>query len=121
MIAVLVCGGRDYRDRLRVFEELDALRPSLVVHGARPVWRQCPDWFADEWAAERGVMVERMPPLRDPRLHPKDWPAHNARMVAWLLALMPGYRVLVLAFRGGRGTADIVRLARQAGVQVRST
>jgi hypothetical protein len=113
---VLVCGGRDYADGKRVFAELDALmRPAfaagdaefVVIHGNAPG----ADTLADAWAARRNVG-------REP--YGADWkangraagPIRNARMLA------EGRPDLVLAFPGGRGTADMVRKANRAGVKV---
>lgn len=110
---VLVCGGRDYRDRRRVFEFLDAVHDlagpiTLIRHGdARGA-----DTLADEWAAARGVP-------RDP--HPANWYpqpgrldrsagfARNARM-----AKLP--MDLCIAFPGGNGTADMARRAEAVGI-----
>ena len=111
---VLVTGGRSYGDRGRVFAELDRLNLanpiSCVIHGAAPG----ADTLADEWALERGICQIRYP------VTPKEWrtigrgagPARNARM------LKEGRPSLVMAFPGGRGTADMVRKARAAGVMV---
>jgi hypothetical protein len=112
-MTVLVCGGRDYRDRAAVFRELDAIHAAcpimLLVQG------QCPtgaDQHAREWAKTRGVRS---------RGYQADWRAHgraagpirNAEMLA-----DSGAR-FVVAFPGGRGTIDMVRRAKAAGVPVR--
>lgn len=51
---LLVCGGRDYADRDRVFEVLDAVaskHPNItILHGAA----SGADAIAEEWAKERG-------------------------------------------------------------------
>lgn len=51
---VLVCGGRDYDDRARVFAELDALQPiRMVIHGnARGA-----DALAHQWGLSRRVQA----------------------------------------------------------------
>lgn len=105
---VLVCGGRNYADRARVYKVLDELRPSVVIHGAA----RGADTLAANWAYTRGV--EQLP-------FPADWEAHgrgagprrNAKMLA------EGKPDLVVAFPGGNGTADMVARSRRAGVQVR--
>lgn len=65
---------------------------------------------AAEWARRSHVPVES---------YPADWrrgkgagPERNARMLA------EGWPDLVVAFPGGRGTADMVRRAKAAGVRV---
>ena len=107
---VLVCGGRDYADSMRVERELDALakwtaKISIIEGGASGA-----DAFAHRWAQKRNAPIQTFR---------ADWEAHgkaagpirNAKM----LAAGPD---LVLAFPGGKGTADMVRRARLAGVKV---
>jgi len=115
---VIVCGGRDYQDRDRVFAALDLAharrRIALLVHGAciDPV-RGCllgADRWADEWARERGVDVEP---------HPADWatwgkgagPMRNKQMAE---AGAHG----CIAFPGGTGTASMTRQAEANGIPV---
>lgn len=115
---VLVCGGRDFTDREAVFSEIDAINngdseghgPSeitCIIHGCA----SGADTLASEWARLRGVPVEgyraewekhgrRAGPLRNQRMLDEGEPDH------------------VVAFPGGRGTADMVRRARKAGVYV---
>lgn len=110
---VLVCGGRDYADSAEVDGVLSSLHAesvdgiSFVIHGDAPG----ADALAGCWAEENDVPVLRFP---------ADWAAHgraagplrNAQMLA------EGRPSLVVAFPGGRGTADMVRRARAAGVHV---
>lgn len=108
---VLVCGGRNYDNQDRVNAVLDRLHNDagvdcLIEGGARGA-----DHLGMTWAAHKGVPRER---------YDADWenqgsfagPARNKRM------LDEGKPDLVIAFPGGRGTADMVRKARKAGVQV---
>jgi hypothetical protein len=110
---VLVCGGRDYADRVTLFRVLDMMRDSphgigCIIHGAA----RGADALAGAWAAERGI--ECVP-------FPADWngdgrraagPIRNSRMLA------EGKPDIVVAFPGGNGTADMVRKAEAAGVRV---
>lgn len=104
---LLVCGGRDFTDRDWLYSVLDDIKPAVVIHGAAPG----ADTLAGDWAKERGVPVEA---------YPADWDKHgraagpirNSRM------LREGKPDLVLAFPGGRGTANMVKQAGQAGVGV---
>ncbi|UJW87931.1 DUF2493 domain-containing protein [Devosia sp. SL43] len=111
MTRVLVCGGRDYNDAARVFAVLDKMHDhagidAIIEGGARGA-----DACGKEWAYRRQVEVETFE---------ADWenqgsfagPARNKRM------LDEGKPDLVIAFPGGRGTADMVRKARKAGVEV---
>jgi hypothetical protein len=108
---VLVCGGRDYADVGALNEALDALHReravTLLIHGAA----RGADSLAAAWARSRGI-----PTLAFPANWKKDGKAagfvRNARM------LRDGRPDLVVAFPGGKGTAHMVRLARDAGVPV---
>lgn len=108
---VLVCGGREYGDADRVYRVLDALevergRIGVVIHGGAPG----ADWLADCWGVDRGKGRERY--TADWTRGPRGGPERNARMIR------EGRPDLVVAFPGGRGTADMVRRARAAGVEV---
>jgi hypothetical protein len=109
---VLVCGGRNYTDFPTVYDVLDEIdRKRRITHvitgGAAGA-----DQFATGWAMAR---------LRQPQVFLAAWgdhgkkagPIRNQRM------LDEGKPDLVVAFPGGRGTADMVRRARAAGVAVR--
>ncbi len=108
---VLVCGGRDYRDAGRVLEVLDRIHAQdlveVVIHGCAPG----ADELGRRWAEHRHI--EQLP-------FPPDWaglgraagPRRNQMM------LEQGKPDLVVAFPGGHGTADMVRRARAAGVEV---
>lgn len=111
MTRVLVCGGRNYWNRKRVAEVLDAghrkLNFSLVIQGGAGG----ADLLASEWAGRRGVLLTT---------YRADWrrlgksagPTRNRRMLA------EGRPDIVVAFPGGRGTRSMVEIAREAGVRV---
>lgn len=104
---VLVCGGRDYDDRARVYTVLDEVNPEWVIHGnARGA-----DTLAADWARSRNRRVIACPAnwARDGK---RAGPIRNQNM----LGQQPD---LVIAFPGGRGTADMVQRARKAGIDVR--
>ena len=109
---VLVCGGRDFNDRellARVLGDLHAASPISVVieggaHGA--------DTLAFKWASE-GNRCGTCSYAADWRAHGRAaGPIRNAQM------LDEGKPDLVVAFPGGKGTADMVARARRAGVRV---
>lgn len=66
---IIVCGADDYEDRERVFAALDLAHErqpiTLLVHGAALNLKKGEllgvDRWADEWALERDVAVERHP------------------------------------------------------------
>ena len=113
---VLVTGGRAFPDRESVVARLAACRQEaqqwgltlIVIHGACPTGA---DHWAALWCRRKGVEERRFPAQWD------IWgrsagPRRNQQM------LDEGQPDLVLAFPGGRGTADMVRRARAMGVLV---
>jgi hypothetical protein len=108
---VLVCGGRYYRRADRVNLTLDALHAAepiaVIVHGCAPG----ADMLAQQWAARAGVGAMGFRAHWDTDGHAAG-PIRNARM------LKDAAPDLVVAFPGGRGTEDMVRRARAAGVPV---
>lgn len=109
---ILVCGGRNYADELRVFDVLDDCRKwfaasfCIITGGARGA-----DRFAGMWAESRGVCSIRVP---------APWTVYglSAGMLrnSWMLYFCKPE--LVIAFPGGNGTAGMIKLAREAGVDV---
>lgn len=111
MTRVLVCGGRDYDDHTTLYAVLDKYHHEvgidvLIEGGARGA-----DRMASFWAADRDVTPER---------YEADW-EHFGKMAGGMRnqrMLNEGKPDLVIAFPGGKGTADMVRKARRAGVEV---
>jgi len=90
-------------------DQLHAARPlaRVIAGGARGA-----DTIAAEWAVARDIPANVF--MADwEGLGRKAGPIRNQRM------LDEGKPDLVVAFPGGRGTADMVRRAREAGVEVK--
>jgi hypothetical protein len=120
---VLVCGGRDYNDWPKVREVLDVLAtryskfytpkgnwlPSdfvIIAGGARGADELGAQWAAVNWCDYKEFKA-------DWALHGKAaGPIRNQQM------LDKGKPDLVVAFPGGKGTADMVRRAKAAKVKV---
>jgi YspA, cpYpsA-related SLOG family len=111
---VLVCGGRDYADRESVYNTLCDLDSApcgpitCVIHGdARGA-----DRLGMQWARDMGD-IEDMAFPADWKLHGRAaGPIRNGEMLA------RGKPDLVVAFPGGRGTADMVAQAKRVGIRV---
>lgn len=109
---VLVCGGRDYKDKDFVFDVLaeqhDILgRIDVIIQGGA----RGADTFAAQWAASRAV----------PNWEFKaDWERYGrgAGAVRNGIMLKDGKPQLVIAFPGGNGTQDMVVRAKKAGLPV---
>ena len=107
---VLVCGGRDYPVS-KVVEWLDnnlvPINVEAIVHGGA----KGADLGAEKWAERHNVL--RL-------IFPANWkergrsagPIRNQAMID------EGKPDMVIAFPGGRGTADMVRRATAAGLRI---
>lgn len=112
---LLVCGGRNYADVARLEAVLDAVRRKHAIEVL--IEGECPtggaDKLAREWAESRGVPVDPYPvdhELDGP--WPYAGPNRNRRMFSDSDATHG------VAFEGGRGTADMVRVMKDAGIPV---
>ncbi len=112
MIKILVCGGRDYSERRLLYEELDKVHAEnqiaiVITGGARGA-----DSLAVDWASIRNIQV---------LIYNANWKTHgrkagplrNQRMID------EGEPDLVIAFPGGKGTADMVRRAKIAKIAMK--
>jgi hypothetical protein len=107
---ILVCGGRNFSNYHVIYSVLDGYLGSvdLVVNGNATG----ADEWATSWAKENGVPVSVFCPDWK-RLGKAAGPIRNQRMID------EGKPDLVIAFPGGRGTADMVNRAKIAGIPVR--
>lgn len=113
MRTILICGGRDYRDWDGFCRTMRAVLVDVqgeelrIVHGGA----SGADAMAARWASEHSYQCVA---------YEADWaregraagPQRNQRM------LDAEHVSLVVAFPGGRGTADMVRRAEAKGIQV---
>lgn len=122
---VLVCGGRDYKDRDKVHNTLYDLcdkhglwsepdeygnrlpGPITIIHGGA----KGADSWADDWAVVNWTGLWEFK---------ADWDKHGkaAGFIRNKQMLEEGKPDLVVAFPGGKGTAMMVDLAKKAGVEV---
>ena len=106
---ILVCGGRNFNDHDLFGRTVDPYTPvvRLIIHGGATG----ADEMAHNWADWYDIPEQ---------YHVANWseygkaagPIRNQAMID------EGKPDLVLAFPGGRGTADMVRRARAAGIKV---
>jgi hypothetical protein len=110
MTRVLVTGGRDYRDCDKVADVLDRLRPTFLIEGGADGADTC----AWGWAKRN------LPPECRLSIKPnyKKFGRYRAPLLRNQQMLDEGKPDVVVAFPGGSGTADMVRRARRAGVEV---
>ena|SRR3990167_8122324 len=108
---VLVCGGRDFDDSYLFWEYMDNLRAEGMDHiisgGARGA-----DHLAEMYADREEINID---------VYPADWEkfGKSAGYIRNKQMLIEGRPDLVIAFPGGKGTAMMVKLAKEAGVPVK--
>lgn len=111
MVTAIVCGGRDYRNKARVYQILDAAVERLGVDFIVQGVADGADYLAWQWADERGVKCGSYPAHWDEHGR-KAGPIRNQAM------LDEAGATIVIAFGGGRGTNHMVDIARKAGLRV---
>lgn len=114
---ILVCGGRDFEDWGLLSAELhdliydgdhtDYSKITIISGMARGA-----DMLAVRFAIENNCIL---------RKYPANWASLGkaAGMIRNKQMLKEGKPDIVLAFRGGRGTANMVSLSKKAGVTVK--
>ncbi len=123
MMHVIICGGTDYiltPEDIHWLNTLARLHDIVkVLHGGAPGV----DRAAKRWALSCGMEVQEFL-ARWTQEGISAGPRRNAKMLWYLLGTHGAPPVpatiarAVLAFPGNRGTADMVRKAHKAGVQV---
>lgn len=129
---VLVCGGRTYEDSDTLSLVLDTIHVSVgierIIHGdagkfydypshysvpegALPGFWVGADKLAGQWARRRGVSES---------FHKADWKKYGRKAGPIRNQYMLDHHQpdLVVAFPGGRGTADMVKRAKAGGYKV---
>lgn len=107
---VLVCGGRDFDGYAYLKSVLDLLPPDedreFCCGGARGA-----DALCERYCRENFYIC---------RVYEADWDTHGkaAGPIRNQQMLDEFYPDVVIAFQGGRGTADMVNRARGAGIEI---
>lgn len=114
---VLVCGGRYYNNKEKMFSVLNRVlqicntngKTLIIIHGAAP-------------GADRlcGLWADTHLPIDNVRAFPADWdryrkaagPIRNQQM------LVEGKPHVIIAFKGGTGTANMTSIGKKANVPV---
>ena len=116
---VLVCGGRDFTNKELLFntlwnlmdqrktEEYVCTDEYTIIHGDA----KGADSLADLFAYTYGTNLD---------VYPADWNTYGkaAGAIRNKQMLEEGKPDLVIAFPGGKGTANMVKLALEAGIEV---
>ena len=104
---ILVCGGRDYKDRNKVKEVLSAYTPDCIIQGGA----LGADRLAYFYSVDHGITDVTFP---------AEWEKYGkkAGYIRNVQMLEEGKPDLVIAFPGGKGTAMMIKIAKEAGVPV---
>ena len=111
MTRVLVCGGRDFSDTALAYSVLDKLHKDRLIGVVIEGDARGADRIAGYWA--RKNRIENLK-------YPADWDkiGRRAGLARNRQMLREGKPDVVVAFPGGSGTAHMVRIAKEAGVEV---
>ena len=111
-LTVLVCGGRTYNNKETIHEVLSSIHKetpiSVLIHGAA----KGADTLAGCWARENNIKEKQCPAL---------WNTYGkaAGSIRNQQMLDSNTVELVIAFPGGKGTADMINRAKKSGIEVK--
>ena len=110
-IKVLVCGGRNFDDYDYLADKLDALDGRYAIDEIIQGEARGADALAERWAKLRAVKCTGFR---------AEWSTYGRRAgpLRNLRMLQEGRPDLVVAFAGGKGTANMISQAKAAGVRV---
>lgn len=105
---VLVCGGRNYNNCDHVCNVLGQINPTVVIAGGAKGADTCAEHYADGRICGKEI-------------YRADWKTHGkkAGILRNIQMLEKGKPDLVVAFPGGTGTAHMVKIAKEANVEVK--
>jgi hypothetical protein len=110
---VLVCGGRDYNDEGKLFSALNKIDSETPITVIINGMARGADKMSSYWAqvTSNEIKMEE---------YPAQWNVYgkSAGYKRNTQMLVEGKPDLVVAFPGGRGTAMMVKIAKDAGVEV---
>lgn len=106
---IIVTGGRDHDDPELVWRTLDKADPDVVIQGECETGA---DKYAREWCEHHGKpCIGMLAPWK--ALGKAAGPIRNGWMIKFNLPIAGA-----IAFKGGRGTQDMIRQAEEAGIKV---
>lgn len=109
-LRIIVCGGRHYSDYGTVERILSGIHDLTPIRHLYHGNATGADQLGDTWGRRAKISVHPVP---------AQWKKYGLRAGPIRNQHMLGQRIdLVVAFPGGRGTADMVNRAKKAGVRV---
>lgn len=106
----IVCGGRDYGDRERVYSNLDRVNEKCQIHLIIEGGANGADTLARDWALNRGIQVATFHANWN-RFKGYAGPLRNQAMAN----MRPDG---LIAFPGGKGTAGMIKICEDMDIKV---
>ncbi len=108
---IIVCGGRDYWNRVKVDQVLSAVEAKHGIDAIIQGVANGADLLAAEWGWDHDIPVGS---------YPADWSTHGKKAgILRNIEMLKGSNPdALIAFPGGRGTAHMVGIAKAAGLFV---
>lgn len=106
---ILVCGGRKFNDPVIVNATLDAVHATKGIDVLIQGGADGADWLARMWAKNNNIRCEQ---------YHAEWAKHGkaAGPIRNQQMIDEGKPDLFVAFPGGKGTADMVKRLKAAGI-----
>jgi hypothetical protein len=115
-LRILVCGGRKYYDYDKINLELNVIHALRTITTLIQGEASGADLISKQWAKYNRIPTMDFPAVWrnvvNGKYNPNAGSERNQKM------LDEGKPDLVVAFPGGKGTANMVKLAEEAGVEV---
>lgn len=105
----IIAGGRDYGATDATWRFLDDIHRHLHIREVVSGGARGADAAGERWAEMRGIPIRRFP---------ADWDASGRAAGPLRNEAMAEYADALIAFPGGRGTADMVRRAERWKLRV---
>ena len=110
MVKVIICGGREFFDKAKLYKVMDEFHSKTPVTTVVSGCAMGADNLGEWWASDRKITVER---------YPADWkfygkkagPIRNGEMAR-------SGATHCVAFPGGSGTRDMIRQAKENSLYV---
>lgn len=107
---LLVCGGRDYYNKARVFETLDRIHKVKGIDSIVEGGQTGADSISAEWAFANGVDLAECQ---------ANWKKHKGYAGPKRNKFMSTLNIDgAVAFGGGKGTAGMIKILEEKGIKV---
>ena len=108
----IVAGGRDFKDKERLYLEIDVIANNIPITEIVCGCAKGADSLGEEYANDRGIPIKKFP---------ADWDKHGKAAGPIRNGEMAEYGDMLIAFWDGksRGTANMIEQARNKGLLIK--